>query len=618
MALATPPALPDATPDTTPATMPGGALTPAMEQALRRVDEIADATHAGWKVPGVAYGIVLGDRLIHSRGLGTLRVGEDATPDARSLFRIASMTKSFTAATILQLRDEGRLRLDDPVVEHVPEMAGVHLPTSDSPQISVRHLLTMTGGLPTDDPWGDRQQGLDLDAFRALLRGGLSFVWAPGTRFEYSNTGYGILGRLITNVTGREYRDVVRERMLDPLGMTSTDYDDLRVPEEQRARGYVWRDGRHLDEPIDTYGALASMGGIFSTVEDLAKWVAGFIDAVPARNDPDTNHPLRRATRREMQQPMVPTEFWISQRSADAEIDADVMAYGFGLFTDDDARYGRVVGHSGGYPGFGSNMRWHPASGLGVIVLTNHRYGPATPLARDLLRALLAADAAPTRRVQPEPRTEAARTAVERLLASWDDELAAGLFAMNVELDEPVLDRKIAIANLRERHGALRRDTTEPDQSSSPFHLAWWLVGERGGRVRVEILLSPEAMPKIQTFAVTSVPDPSAAMQQAAASIVAAMTPPQGRPVSIDWPASLSVGEKVDVGLVVRSMRAAEARYGPITLGPATAGDGERRATFRLLSSRGRADLVLEHDPVTDCLDAVSIVPLRLEPPDIE
>ena len=609
MALATPPAPPDV------------AMTAAMEAALRRVDEIADTTHAGWKVPGVAYGVVLGDRLVHSRGLGTLRVGESgesATPDASSLFRIASMTKSFTAATILQLRDEGRLRLDDPIVEHVPEMAGVRLPTLDSPQITIRHLLTMSAGLPTDDPWGDRQQGLDLDAFRQLLRGGLSFVWAPGTRFEYSNTGYGILGRLITNVTGREYRDVVRERILDPLGMTSTDYDDLRVPEERRAHGYVWRESRYLEEPIDSYGALASMGGIFSTVEDLAKWVAGFIDAVPARDDPDITHPLRRASRREMQQPMVPIDAWISQRSADAAIDLEVSAYGFGLFTIDDTRHGRIVSHSGGYPGFGSNMRWHPASGLGVIALTNHRYGPATPLARDLLHALLAADAAPVRRVQAESRTEAARAGIERLLASWDDALAAELFAMNVELDEPVLDRKITIANLRDRHGALRRDTAEPEESRTPFQLVWWLVGERGGRVRVEILLSPEATPKVQTFAVTSVPDPSEAMDRAAATIVAAMTPPEGRPVSIDWPASLSVADTVDVGLVVRAMRATEARFGPISLGRPTAGDGRTKATWRLESSRGKLDLGLEYDPVQDCIAAVSIVPVRLEQPDIE
>ena len=590
----------------------------ALEDALRRVDEIADATHAGWKVPGVAYGVVLGDRLIHSRGLGTLRLGEDATPTAQSVFRIASMTKSFTAATILSLRDDGRLRLDDPVVDHVPEMAGVRLPTLDSPPITIRHLLTMTGGLPTDDPWGDRQQGLDLDAFRRLLAGGLSFVWAPGTRFEYSNTGYGILGRLITNIAGREYKDVVRERLLEPLGMASTGFVEEDFPVERRARGYVWRETRHLEEPIDRYGALASMGGLFSTVEDLARWVAGFIDATPPRDEPEVGHPLRRATRREMQQPMVPITLAATQRTADAAVDIEAMGYGFGLFTIDDARFGRIVSHSGGYPGFGSNMRWHPASGLGVIALTNHRYGPATPLARDVLHALLAADAAPSRRVRPESRTEAARQAVERLLASWDDGLAGDLFAMNVELDEPVLDRKITVARLRERHGDLRRDETEPDVSRTPFHLVWWMTGERGGRVRVEILLSPEAAPKVQTFSITSVPEPPAALHEAAATIVAAMTPAEGRAVSIDWPSSLPVGAGVDVGLAVRSMRAAEARFGPLRLGPANAGDGVSKATYRLESSRGKCELVLERDETLGCLTSIAIVPTRLEPPDVD
>ena len=114
--------------------------------------------------------MVLGGELVHSRGVGTLRVGEDAPPDADSVFRIASMTKSFTAATILGLRDEGLLSLDDPIARHVPELAGLHGPTADAPPITIRHLLTMASGLATDDPWGDRQQGLDLGTFSELLR----------------------------------------------------------------------------------------------------------------------------------------------------------------------------------------------------------------------------------------------------------------------------------------------------------------------------------------------------------------------------------------------------------------------------------------------------------------
>ena len=150
----------------------------------------------------------------------------------------------------------------------------------------------MSAGFPTDDPWGDRQQGLDLAAFSDLLRHGPSLAWAPGTRFEYSNLGYGILGRVITNVTGREYRDEVTERFLRPLGMTATTYTVEDVPHERLALGYVRRDDAWLLEPMDPYGALAAMGGVFTSVRDLARWVAGFVDAFPPRDDPEEGHPL--------------------------------------------------------------------------------------------------------------------------------------------------------------------------------------------------------------------------------------------------------------------------------------------------------------------------------------
>jgi CubicO group peptidase (beta-lactamase class C family) len=591
----------------------------ALEGALQRVDELADQAFASWHVPGLAYGVVLGRDLIHSRGIGTLRLGEEATPTASSVFRIASMTKSFTAATVLSLRDEGRLRLDDPIADYVPELATLRYPTTDSPPITIRHLLTMTAGFPTDDPWGDRQQGLDLGEFSRLLAGGLSFAWAPGTRFEYSNTGYGILGRLITNVAGREYREVVRERLLGPLGMASTGYLEAEVPVARRALGYLWRDDQYSLEPSDAYGALASMGGVFTTVEDLARWVSGFLDALPPRDGPEGSHPLSRTSRREMQQAMVPAGFRVTQVSADAPTDVEMMSYGFGLFMVDDARYGRFVGHGGGYPGFGSGMRWHHPSGLGVIALTNHRYGPGVPLARDLLNELLRAEVVPVRRIRPNRATEDARAAIEALMARWDEERAAELFAMNVELDEPIAQRRATLERIRERHGALRPDESEPTESQSPYHLVWWMTGARGGRVRVEILLSPELPPKVQTFAVASVPEPPASLLAAAEQIVAALQPAEEPgPITIDWPADLSVGSSVDLGLVVRSMRATEARYGPVQLGPPIAGDGETKATFRLGSPRRRVDLVLEIDPVIACLTAVSLVPVGLVPPDLD
>src|SRR5450759_2289440 len=132
---------------------------PTFDDAIRSLDARFARLRDEARIPGVAWGIVSHGSLVHAGGAGTTRHGEDRRPDARSVFRIASMTKSFTASTVLLLRDEGHLRLDDPVAAYVPELVGWRLPTADSVPVTVRQLLTMSAGLATDDPWGDRQQG---------------------------------------------------------------------------------------------------------------------------------------------------------------------------------------------------------------------------------------------------------------------------------------------------------------------------------------------------------------------------------------------------------------------------------------------------------------------------
>ena len=151
-------------------------------------------------VPGIAYGIVIDGALADAGGFGTTDTLETSPPGADTVFRIASMTKSFTAAAILLLRDQGSLRLDQPIGDLVPELADLRGPTDDSPAITVRHLLTMSGGFPTDDPWADRLLPLADPAFTSLLRGGFTFETAPGTTFAYSNLGYAMLGRAIARM----------------------------------------------------------------------------------------------------------------------------------------------------------------------------------------------------------------------------------------------------------------------------------------------------------------------------------------------------------------------------------------------------------------------------------
>ncbi len=586
---------------------------PARASALEQADAVADRFLAGRKIPGIVYGVVLAGELIHVRGIGTLRIGEDVTPDADSVFRIASMTKSFTAATILLLRDDGRLGLDDSVARHVPELVDLRGPTADLPALTLRHLLTMSAGFPTDDPWGDRQQGLDLERFAELLRSGPTFAWTPGTRFDYSNLGYGILGRVISNVAGREYRDVVEERLLGPLGMAATTFQLEAVPADRLAQGYLWRDEAYVTEPFDPYGALASMGGIYTSVRDLARWIGGFTDAFPPRDDPEGGHPLCRASRREMQQGHRSIPPSIAGGTPDGMIEFESSGYGYGLFVYEDLRYGRIVGHSGGYPGFGSNMRWQPASGLGVVVLMNHRYGPATLLADALLRSVLASGPAVStpRRLVAAPALQAARRAVETLLAEWDDALAADTFAMNVDLDEPVARRRTEIERLRTLHGRLVADPDEPETLLSSLDLSWWMRGERG-RVKVAVLMSPEPRPRIQDLALTSVPEPSAEASSAADRIVVALSNGAAGPLS--EAAGLALAAVVDRDALERSARAAAVRFAPLRLGPVVA-SSEVSSTWRVLGDRGELTLRIDRDQTTGEVTVVELKTVALELP---
>lgn len=477
---------------------------------LAAVDELFAAFHAASPQPALAYGVVADGRLVHSGGLGRLTVS-GPPPTADSVFRIASMTKSFTAACLLGLRDEGVLRLDDPVHRWVPELAGWRGPTTDSPTITVRDLLTMSAGLPTDDAWGDRQLPLSPAGFDALLQAGFSFAWAPGAAFEYSNLGYAILGRVIAAAAGVDYRRAVETRVLRPLRLDATVFDPSAVAAADLAAGYHERDGGWTSVPLAAHGEFAAMGGLFSSVRDLARWAGEFTDAFPPRDDAPGDHVLSRATRREMQQvhrvePSIVAPPGVAaggSRAADAPAVADEAplppgGYGFGLFVEHDPALGLVVSHPGGLPGFGSAMRWHPDSGLAVVVLANATYAPVSEVAERALVALLGTPA-PRYPVAPWPETETARAQVVRLLEHWDDALARTIFAPNVEQDEPLERRRVQVERLREQCGGLRPDPERPVEVESPAAVAWFTRGPRG-RARVAMTLTPQRPPAIQTL----------------------------------------------------------------------------------------------------------------------
>ncbi|HZH08182.1 MAG TPA: serine hydrolase domain-containing protein, partial [Lautropia sp.] len=194
-------------------TVPGMSYAQAagdLEQVTPAIDALFERYQQDAHVPGLVYGVVRDGRLVYLKTRGVQDLEDRRPVTADSLFRIASMSKAFTALAILKLRDDGRLRLDEPAETYVPEMKGWRYPTSDAPRITVRDLLSHTSGFVTDDPWGDRQQVLSEADFTRMLAAGVPWQRTPGTAFEYSNFGYALLGRIISNVAGRPYADYIQ------------------------------------------------------------------------------------------------------------------------------------------------------------------------------------------------------------------------------------------------------------------------------------------------------------------------------------------------------------------------------------------------------------------------
>src|ERR1700691_271782 len=203
--------------------------------------------------PAIAYGIVVGGELVHSAGFGARVLGA-GPPDSGTVFGLAPMSKRSPAPAILRRRDAGALALDDRAGQYVPELAGWAGGSADAAPVTIRQLLTMTAGFPTDDPRGDRQQGLPITAFDQLLAAGVSFNWAPGTRFEYSNLGYAILGRVLTMASGVLYDEFIRTRLLAPLGLGRTGFNADEFDQENLAVGYRHGPGGWGEGPVEPHG----------------------------------------------------------------------------------------------------------------------------------------------------------------------------------------------------------------------------------------------------------------------------------------------------------------------------------------------------------------------------
>jgi CubicO group peptidase (beta-lactamase class C family) len=481
-------------------------LSAAFGELDRRLRDYALRAHA----PGAAWGVVLDGELVHTGAIGFRDVAVQAPVDADTVFRIASMTKSFTAMSIMKLRDEGKLSLDDAAEQYVPEMAGLKYPTSDSPKISIRHLLSHAEGFPEDNPWGDRQLADTEEQLSALLRGGIPFSNAPGIAYEYSNFGFAILGRIVANVSKQKYADYVSASILKPLGMTATTLEPKDVPPNRLAHGYRWEDAQWKDEPLLSNGSFGPMGGMLTTVRDLSRYVAVYLSAWPPRDGPETA-PIRRASLREMQQVWRPAPTQVSRDSSGA-LQLNSGGYAFGLRSSQSCAFGHVVSHTGGLPGFGSIMLWLPDYGLGVVAFGNVTYTSWTRPTTSAVEALVKTAGLHPRQPTPSPALTDAREQVSRLVARWDDAIADRIAAENLFLDETKARRRAAIEKLQATVGACTPDAAPWDNIENALRGTWTMSCEKG-KLQVAITLAPTMPPKVQALGVRQAPASPARME---------------------------------------------------------------------------------------------------------
>ncbi len=460
--------------------------------------EALDADFAKWMaeahVPGLVWGIVKDGKLVHVRAMGVQTVADKAPVTPDTAFRIASMTKAFTGYSILKLRDEGRLRLDDPVTKYVPETQGW------AKGITVGDLLHHTAGFVTDDPWGDRQQPLPETEFTKMLKAGVPFSTSPGTRYEYSNFGYATLGRIIANVSKQDYAERVEATVLKPLGMASTRYEVRDVPPGKLAMGYRWENDAWSPEPVMPHGAFGAMGGLVTTGQDYAKWIGYLLSAWPAADKEASS----RKTIRAMQ---YGGGMLHSRRRPGKEGDNCRLSaiYGAGLVQANDCVLGNVLFHGGGFPGYGSHMLLIPEAGVGVFALTNRTYaGPTAPV-WDAATALFKSGYITPRAIASTPALETGYAAARRIWMAGGVEGEGKFLAMNFAMDRSDANWRKHLSDISAKSGAC--DDSPPIIATSKLsgRFSWTCTA---GIVEGNVLLAPTSTPQIQALGFQLIPKP--------------------------------------------------------------------------------------------------------------
>ncbi|GAB7193337.1 serine hydrolase domain-containing protein [Kineococcus sp. NUM-3379] len=323
------------------------------------------------RVPGVQSAVLFDDRIVLSSAHGLADVEAGVPLTSQHLFRIASHSKTFTATAVLQLAQQGLLRLDDPVSAHVPWVVQASAPLG---RVTLRELLSHGSGMVRDGNdggyWQLKGAFPDVDGLRAIVADSAA-VLPRGERFKYSNIAYGLLGLVVETASGRPYAEFVTAGILEPLGLkdTSPEFDPERAGDH--AVGYSslsYAEDRIPIAHVDTR-ALGAATGFSSTAADVCTYAAAhFLGDERILTDESK----RLAQREEWQVDTDPGE-------------GSAEHYGLGFAVE---RIGarRLVGHGGGYPGHCTRTLFDPSARLAVSVLTNSIDGPARELAHGTVK----------------------------------------------------------------------------------------------------------------------------------------------------------------------------------------------------------------------------------------
>ena len=404
----------------------------------KRVDEVFDRFNQ--ETPGAALAVIKDGEVVYKKGYGSAQLEYGIPIGANTVFHVASVSKQFVAFSILQLAEEGKLKLDDEIREYLPEVPDF------GKKITIRHLIHHVSGLR--DQWVLLRMGgwrmddvITTEHILKLVERQKELNFEPGAEYLYCNTGYTLLAEIVARVTGKSFRQWTGENIFEPLGMTNTHFhDDHEMIVKNRAYSYrpVGEDG--YKKAVLSFANVGATS-LFTTAEDLAKWLINF------------------------EEKKVGSEALFEQIHEQGVLnDGEEISYAFALSV---GRYKglKTVGHSGSDAGFRSYATRFPEQRFGVVVLSNVSNSNPSGLAREVVDIYLAEEI-----IEPEPRSRQERSRerreTERATLSEEElgEYAGEYYSEELDTTYRLIVREGELVGRHQRHSDFRLRFNEEDE----------------------------------------------------------------------------------------------------------------------------------------------------------